>query len=64
MSHVLYIAVLREGFCVISLSIVFDTQQAQYVGPMLVQCWANVVDGGPTLVRQSANILCRQGIGE
>ena len=24
-------------------------QQAQYHGPMLIQCWASVVDGGPTL---------------
>ena len=25
------------------------TQQRRYINPMLVQCWASVVDGGPTL---------------
>ena len=32
-------------------------QQAQYVDPMLIQCCASVVDGGPTLDQHRANVL-------
>ena len=28
------------------------------VDPKLMQCWANVVDGGPTLKQHSHNISC------
>ena len=30
----------------------------RYVGPMLIQCWASVVDGGSTLDQHRANLLC------
>ena len=39
------------------------SQQEQYFGPMLSQCWASVVDGGPTLVQHRANVLCLLGYG-
>ena len=32
-------------------------QPAQYVGPMLNQCWSNVYDVGPTLDQHRANVL-------
>ena len=31
-----------------------------YVGPMLSQCWASVVDGGPALAQHRANVSRRQ----
>ena len=37
-------------------------QQGQCVSPMLIQCWANVVDGGSTLDQHRADILCRMGM--
>ena len=37
-------------------------KQTEYVGPMLIQCWASVVDGGPTLDQHRANELCRLGV--
>ena len=33
-----------------------QVQHTQNVGPMLSQCWASVVDGGPTLVQHRANV--------
>ena len=33
------------------------TQQAQYVGPMLIQCWSTVCDAGSTLDQHRANVL-------
>ena len=38
------------------------SQQAQYVGPMLIQWWASVIDGGPTLGQHRANIVCLLGL--
>ena len=37
------------------------TQQSQYVGPMLSQCWSTVYDAGPTLAQHRANVLCLLG---
>ena len=34
------------------------TQQTRHIYPMLNQCWANVVDGGPTLVQCWIDVLC------
>ena len=31
-------------------------QQTRHVEPMLVQCWADVVDGGPTLTQNWFNV--------
>ena len=43
----------------------YIVQKAKYVltktrvvDAMLFQCWANIVDGGPTLNQHSVNILC------
>ena len=36
-------------------------QPAQYVGTMLIHCWANVIEGGPTLDQHRANLLRRLG---
>ena len=33
-------------------------QQTRAIEPLLVQCWASVVDGGPTLNQQWLNISC------
>ena len=33
-------------------------QAAQFVGPMLTQCWASVADGGATLRQHMASGLC------
>ena len=41
---------------------VFSTQQTRHMGLMLEQCWANVVDGGPTLVQHWIDVLCLLGI--
>ena len=38
-----------------------NTQQPQDADPMLIQCWASVVDGGPTLDQHRANVLCLLG---
>ena len=38
------------------------TQQTQDIDPMLVQCWASVVDGGPTLDQHWVDVLCLLGI--
>ena len=37
------------------------TQQTQAIDPVFDQCWASVVDGGPTLIKHWANILCLLG---
>ena len=41
----LYVHKSRIHFIFI-FDVLETTQQAQYVGPMLIQCWASVVDGG------------------
>ena len=33
----------------------------RHIDPMLDQCWANVVDGGPTLVQLWIDVLCLLG---
>ena len=33
-------------------------QQTRYIDPVLDQCWASVVDGGPTLIQTWVNGLC------
>ena len=33
-------------------------QQTRYIAPLLVQCWASVVDGGPTLNQHWDNVSC------
>ena len=44
------IRLLRDGIA---------AQQGQCVSPMLIQCWANVVDGVSTLDQDEPNVLCR-----
>ena len=45
-----------------------NVQQAYDIHPMLVECWASVADGGPTLKKDWGNIWCMHdgwpGIGE
>ena len=36
-------------------------QQTRHIDPMLEQCWADVVDGGPTLVQHWVDVLCLSG---
>ena len=38
-----------------------DTQQTRDVDRMLFQCWADVVDGGPTLKQHWVNVSCLLG---
>ena len=38
------------------------SQQTPRINPMSDQCWANVVDGGPTLVRHWVDVSCFLGI--
>ena len=38
-------------------------QQTQVIDPMLVQCWASVVDGGPTLDQHWVYVSCLLGPG-
>ena len=40
------------------LSIVSETQQAWNIEQMLGLCWADIVDGGPTLAQHRFNISC------
>ena len=37
------------------------TQQTRYSNPLLVQCWASVVDGGPTLDQHWFDVSCLLG---
>ena len=37
------------------------TQQTRDIESLLVQCWASVVDGGPTLNQQWLNVSCVLG---
>ena len=37
------------------------TQQAREIDPILVWCWANVVDGGPTPIQHWLNVWCLLG---
>ena len=37
------------------------TLQTRDIEPLLVQCWSNVVDGGPTLNQQWLNVSCLLG---
>ena len=39
------------------------TQQTRDAGPMLVWCWANVVDGGPTSNQHWPSVSCLLGRG-
>ena len=39
----------------------YCSQQTHRIDPMLVQCWASVVDGGPTLKQHWVNFLCLLG---
>ena len=34
------------------------SQQTRYINPMLIQCWASVVDAGPTLDQHSLDVSC------
>ena len=36
-------------------------QQTRHIDPMLDQCWADVVDGGPTLVQHWVDVSCFLG---
>ena len=38
-----------------------DPQQTCEIGPTLVYCWANVVDGGPTVNQRWADVSCLVG---
>ena len=38
-----------------------SSQQAQYVGPMLIKCWTSVVAGGPVVDQHRAIVLCLLG---
>ena len=38
------------------------SQQTRDVDPMLIQCWANVEDGGPTLNQYWVNVSCLLGL--
>ena len=40
------------------------TQQTRDIEPLLIQCWASVVDGGPTLNQQWLNVACLLGSDE
>ena len=44
----------RTGHCDIS-------QQTRDIDPMLCQCWASVVDGGPTLAQHWVDVPCLLG---
>ena len=37
------------------------TQQTRDIAPMLIQCWAGVVDGGPILNQHWCNVSCLLG---
>ena len=37
------------------------TQQTRHIDLMLVQCWASVVDGGPTLAQHWIDVSCLLG---
>ena len=37
------------------------SQQTREIETLLVQCWASVVDGGPTLSQQCLNVSCLLG---
>ena len=37
------------------------TQQTRDIEPMLVQCWASVVDDGPALNQHWVNVSCLLG---
>ena len=37
------------------------TQQTRHIHPMFDQCWANVVDGGPALVKHCVDVSCLLG---
>ena len=37
------------------------SQQTRYIYPMFDQCWANVIDGGPTLVKHQVDVSCLLG---
>ena len=37
------------------------TQQTQHIYPMFDQCWVNVVDDGPTLVKHWVDVSCVLG---
>ena len=54
MSHILIKIPLCHFYC--------DTQQALYIEQMFLQCWASVVDGGPTLQQNLLNVSCLLGI--
>ena len=43
---------------------VSTTQQTRHTFPMFDQCWAIVVDGGPTLVRHWVDVSCFLGLFE
>ena len=38
------------------------TQQTRHINPMVVQCWASVVDGGPALDHHWVDVSCLLGI--
>ena len=37
------------------------TQQTRYIVPLLVQCWASILDGGPRLNQHWDNVSCLLG---
>ena len=41
----------------------WTSQQTRYIDPMLVHCWASVVDGGPTLDQHWLDVSCFLGYG-
>ena len=47
--------VIAQRVCVVVRE---TSQQAQYVGPMLIQCWSTVYDACPPLAQHRANLLC------
>ena len=46
----------------ISLQTQVVSQKTRDIDPMFDQCWANVVDGGPTLVKHWVDVSCFSGM--
>ena len=43
------------------IMVILDSQQTRGIYPMVEQCWANVVDGGPTLLKHWVDVSCLLG---
>ena len=57
-SHLIHSVAFDVHFVLFTCIVGSTRQQTRHIDPMLGQCWASVVDGGPTLAQRWVDVSC------